>query len=174
MLGRCLSCGAVAAWFLSWKRAFGVPKTPIFFRCAGELQRPLFITPMSTAKKLSYTCRQIHWILVACTRSKKIVFYCLPRLRLRPGCLSGKPALRATSHRVTAQSPRGTRSRTADGAPGTAEGSEAATTEKRPAAQAGLCTAVWILPRRAPGGGQTKRTTPSPMPSLQLHEMRNK
>ena len=64
MLGRCLSCGAVAAWFLSWKRAFGVPKTPIFFRCAGELQRPLFITPMSTAKKPSYTCRQIHWILV--------------------------------------------------------------------------------------------------------------
>ena len=30
----------------------------------GDVQRPLFITPISTAKKPSYTCRQIHWILV--------------------------------------------------------------------------------------------------------------
>eukprot|EP00964_Phaeocystis_antarctica_P150667 scaffold118137_cov36-Phaeocystis_antarctica.AAC.1 len=66
------------AWFSSWKMAFGVPKTPIFSRCAGELQRPLFITPTYTPEKLSYTCRQIHWNLVP-DRKNRVAAHALLR-----------------------------------------------------------------------------------------------
>ena len=49
---RCLVLGRCTwrAWFSSWKMAIGVPKTPFSPRCAGELQRPLFITPHACPK----------------------------------------------------------------------------------------------------------------------------
>ena len=64
---------------------------PIFSRCAGDLQRPLFITPLSTAKKPRYTPAYPmsadpleDWILVPTstestpTRKKNPCFYGVP------------------------------------------------------------------------------------------------
>ena len=67
------------------------PENAHLFRCVGDLQRPLFITPMSTAKKPSYTCRQIHWILVP--DRKKSCFTLHPRHDLMKQKISVRPVL---------------------------------------------------------------------------------
>ena len=72
VLGRCTSG---AHGFHHGKLHLAFRKRPFFSRCAGELQRPLFITPTYTPEKSSYTCRQIHWNLVpdrkkSCSRSR--------------------------------------------------------------------------------------------------------